>query len=1553
VVSFPGRLKFVIAFALLALMAGWFWFYKAQEKAARVRVEEQLSSIGKLKAEEIAKWRAERLGDAGVLSESPNIGRLVERFLSGADGQKEAETELLTRFDSLRRNYGYDDIILADTEGHVALALSGRKDPHMGFTTVLNETFKLGKPAVLDIHADDTHAKPHVSFIAPIMSNDETYKRPLGAIVLICDASRFLFPLIQSWPTPNKTCETLLVRREGDNVLYLNELRHQKDTVLKLSIPLTRTDLPAVMAVLGRTGIFEGRDYRGVEVISYIQEVPGSNWFIVSKEDTKEIFKSWRQLSVLIILLSLLSVLSTIALVFVMGLKSEKANLEGRLAAESKLREMTERHAITLKSIGDAVISCDSAGIVQFINHVAEELTGWREAEAKGKRLEEVFDIVNEDTRDTVESPVAKVLREGVVVGLANHTLLIARDGTERAIADSGAPIRDASDKTIGVVLVFRDQTEERAKQRSIEESEDKFKYLFDNSTIGKSITSPSGEIRVNRAFCDMLGYSAQELAEKNWQEITVAEDIEPTQRLLDEIMAGRKTAMRMIKRYIHKNGSTVWTDLSTALRRDEGGKPLYFLTSVINITDRKLAENELQKSEKRLREVQDMAQLGHWTWDIKTGNVEWSEEVFKIFHLEPKEFKPHIDSIQALSPWPEDHERDKELIRRAIENHEKGDYEQRFLRPDKSTGYYYSTFQGHYDVKDNLVSIVGTVMDITERKRAEEALALQARIVTIFLTVSDDEMFNEVLKVVLDVMRSPFGVFGYLDEAGALVVPTMTRQIWDKCQVPDKTIVFPRSTWGDSSWPRAIREKKLNYSNEESSKTPEGHVAVTRHISLPLLFQGEVIGLLQVANKTEDYTESDISTLKAIAKLVAPPLSARLQRERAEKELQAANQQMEASNQQLRATEQQLEAGMERLADAQTIARLGSWEWDAEKDVINGSDEFYRLFGVGNDQLGTFQAFIDRLHPDDIEHVERDVQESLTKKALYDTEYRVRISEGDYRHIHARGKIFADDKGKPVRLVGTCLDITERKRAEEALNLSQERLFFATEGAQIGIWNWDVVTGELIWSDRCKALFGIRPDETMSYQRFSEALHPDDRDRTDKAVKDALDNHKDYNIDYRSLWPDGSIHWLAAKGRGYYDAAGKTMRMEGVVIDISERKRMEEELLKFNTKLEQMILERTRELQSAQESLQRQREEQQIIFDSVPAWIFYKDKENRFIRVNQAFSDVMGMSKEQLEGKAMIDLYPKEQADAFWKDDMKVVESGRPKRNIIESMDSPEGTLWVQTDKIPYRDAQGNIAGIIGCTIDITELKNAENKITKLNEQLNEKIGQLEGVNKELEAFSYSVSHDLRAPLRAVDGYTRILLEDYESSLDDEGKRVCSVISEGARGMGRLIDDLLAFSRTGRTNMQYSDVNMTALAKAVFFELTTPENRKRVDFHVGQLPLAHGDPTLIKQVFMNLLSNAVKFSSKIKRAEINVDAEQIGEETVYTIKDNGAGFDMRYVEKLFGVFQRLHSTREFEGTGIGLAIVQRIIKRHGGRVWAEGKIDGGATFYFSFKKGE
>ncbi|MES2395130.1 MAG: PAS domain S-box protein [Bacteroidota bacterium] len=259
-----------------------------------------------------------------------------------------------------------------------------------------------------------------------------------------------------------------------------------------------------------------------------------------------------------------------------------------------------------------------------------------------------------------------------------------------------------------------------------------------------------------------------------------------------------------------------------------------------------------------------------------------------------------------------------------------------------------------------------------------------------------------------------------------------------------------------------------------------------------------------------------------------------------------------------------------------------------------------------------------------------------------------------------------------------------------------------------------------------------------------------------------------------------------------------------------------------------------------------------------------------------------------------------------------------------------------------------------VGFISDITERKKNEEKINQLNKNLEQNIVQIENTNKELESFSYSVSHDLRAPIRAINGFSKIVEKKYGPQFDEEGKDLLNTITKESIKMGQLIDDLLAFSRLGKKEIEKTTVDMTALAKEVVDEvLKLSEEKYKAKISVGNLLPSACDKTLIRQVFVNLLSNALKFSHTKPNPVIEIDSKDENDAVVYYVKDNGVGFDMKFYDKLFGVFQRLHSPEEFTGTGIGLAIVKRIIIRHGGKVWAEGKVNEGATFYFSLPKGK
>jgi light-regulated signal transduction histidine kinase (bacteriophytochrome) len=270
----------------------------------------------------------------------------------------------------------------------------------------------------------------------------------------------------------------------------------------------------------------------------------------------------------------------------------------------------------------------------------------------------------------------------------------------------------------------------------------------------------------------------------------------------------------------------------------------------------------------------------------------------------------------------------------------------------------------------------------------------------------------------------------------------------------------------------------------------------------------------------------------------------------------------------------------------------------------------------------------------------------------------------------------------------------------------------------------------------------------------------------------------------------------------------------------------------------------------------------------------------------------------------------------------------------------------------IAHKATDGTLEYFSTIMRDISTLKAVEAEVRQLNAELEERVkqrtAQLEDANKALESFSYSVSHDLRSPLRAIDGFSRMIQEDYSEQLDAEANRYLKVVRDNAKRMGELIDDLLNLSRLDRKEMSKQTVFVNELIQQVLSDLTPEWSGRQVEFAIADLPPCQADHSLLTQVWINLLSNAIKYTRYKPVAHIEVDYEVINDEGVYFIRDNGSGFDMKYANNLFGVFQRLHREQEFAGTGIGLAIVQRIIQRHGGRIWAEATVDQGATFYFT-----
>jgi PAS domain S-box-containing protein len=459
------------------------------------------------------------------------------------------------------------------------------------------------------------------------------------------------------------------------------------------------------------------------------------------------------------------------------------------------------------------------------------------------------------------------------------------------------------------------------------------------------------------------------------------------------------------------------------------------------------------------------------------------------------------------------------------------------------------------------------------------------------------------------------------------------------------------------------------------------------------------------------------------------------------------------------------------------------------------------------------------------------------------------------------------------------------------------------------GLDNPDVVVG--------------KTDFELSWKQEAETYRADDRVVISKGIAK-------YHIIELLFTADGKEIWVDTTKIPLLGPDGKINAILGVMEDINERKIIEETLH-----------ERERQIS--------------LIYDTVGDIIFNikveKEGSYSFASVNQCFLKTTGLQENQIIGKSVQDIIQEPSLSIVLQ---QYAEAIREKKVVRweETSEYPTGTLIGEVSIAPVFDVNNNCVSLVGSVHDITDRKMVEEAIRKLNTELETRVKQrteqFETTNKELEAFSYSVSHDLRAPLRHTSGYVDLLIRRCANELPEKGRHYLNSIAESVHQMGMLIDDLLQFSRTGRSEMRKKDTNVNKLVEEVLESICHDYPKRPIEWIISDFPNVMCDRAMLKLVFINLLSNAVKFTKTREKTIIEIGVHSDNNESIFFVKDNGVGFDMQYSHKLFGVFQRLHSMEEFEGTGIGLANVRRIISRHNGRTWAEAELDKGAVFYFT-----
>jgi PAS domain S-box-containing protein len=1035
-------------------------------------------------------------------------------------------------------------------------------------------------------------------------------------------------------------------------------------------------------------------------------------------------------------------------------------------------------------------------------------------------------------------------------------------------------------------VVTAQDISERKSIDEKLKASETKYRTLVEQLPVITYISGPDQDVGVSYISpgIEMLGFDTEAwLADPElWFRHIHPDDREQVTNELQRFQ-GEAETFQTEYRLILPNGEIRWFHDVSIRVKDETGKTIHKQGFMLDITGRKQAETVLQESEERYRMVSEL-----------TSDYAYKDRVDEDGNITPEWFTdafPRItgytlEESKAPGFWQQlVYPDDMQVLLKHIQTVLSGEPDTMELRVITKTGqvrWLRDYSNPVWSVEQKrVVELYGAVQDVTEYKQAEQQLLLQAR----WLDQINDAVIVSGGNLVISAWNpAAEKIYGWKAEE---VIGKTGEQVL-------KTEFLSQS--------RAQALQRLQETGEFSAE-----IVQLRKDGSPVNIETRTVALRDESGHVTGY----VSVNRDIT-----------ERKRSDAALKASQEQL-----------------LSLIKQAPiSIAML-----DREMRYIVNSQRWVTDYGRGYTDLTGRSHY--HIHPDIPEQWKEMHRRGLAGETLRNDNDHWIQADGTENWLRWAIVPWHDDRGEIGGIIISAEDITESKRAEEALRLKDDLLRLTSEMAKVGGWEFNPETGKGTWTDEVARIHDLDPAQETSIEMGLSFYVGDSREKVEQAVQEAIQLAKPYDLELEMFTAKGNRKWVRTMALPIV-LNGNVVRVQGIFQDITERKQIEKALQEAHVELERKVQERTAALSEANALLE-------ALLENIPDHIYFKDTQCRFIRNSRSQAISLGLQEpSETIGKTDFDFFP--HATQSYADEQEVMSSGKPHVDFEEWVVWPDGReTWVTTTKMPLRDSEGQTIGIFGISHDITERKRAEQAIHQLNADLEKQAEQLQAANKELEAFSYSVSHDLRAPLRAIDGYTRILVEDYESLLDNEGKRICGVISREARRMGQLIDDLLSFSRLGRKEMYSSKIDMNALAASVFEELTKEENRERIDFELAKLPTVRGDSSLIRQVWVNLLSNAIKFTSKKERSVIEVGSKHTKEESIYYVRDNGAGFDMEYGNKLFGVFQRLHSESEFSGTGVGLAIVQRIIRRHGGRVWAQGEVEKGATFYFALPRKE
>jgi len=620
------------------------------------------------------------------------------------------------------------------------------------------------------------------------------------------------------------------------------------------------------------------------------------------------------------------------------------------------------------------------------------------------------------------------------------------------------------------------------------------------------------------------------------------------------------------------------------------------------------------------------------------------------------------------------------------------------------------------------------------------------------------------------------------------------------------------------------------------------------------------------------------------------------------------------------------------RLKNAQRIGHVWNWEYNLETKEFWTSEEGNRLYGFDPKSKNHTTEEVENCIPER-ERVHQALVDLIEQDAPYDLVFDIiRYDTEEKRTIHSLAILERDENNTPIKVTGVILDITEIKKSEEQLRLNNFRYKQAQKLGHVGNWEYDLVTNMYWGSEETKRIWGFSvEEEEFSPEVIEESLV--ELDRVGKTFNDLIQFNKPYDIIFDIKIHDSeTIQTLHAIAVRETDDLGIPIKVIGTVQDITELIKVKKEVSNTNQRLK-------------------------LATESADIGIWDLDLTNNELIWDERMLKFYGIKRDDFNNQYTdweSRVHPDDLPHAIVEFDA-AIKGDREFNTIFRILRPNKETRFLEASAVVIWDENQKPVRMTGVNIDITDRVNIENELEKhrmhLEELVSERTVELQEAIKEMESFSYSVSHDLRAPLRAISGFCSYLVEDYRDKLDEEGQRLLKVITDNAVRMDLLITDILNLSKVSRAEIKTTETDMETFALSTYLAIATDVEQSEFEFIVNEMPKASCDPKAIKQIWSNLITNSLKYSSQSEIKRIEIGSYEKEEYHVFYIKDQGVGFDQQYERKLFGVFQRLHNLQDFSGNGVGLAIVERLVKKHGGQIWGEGEVGKGATFYFSLPK--